>query len=37
MILTSVCRPPATIDDMKDIVSAIHKVIENKNDFVINK
>ena len=37
MILTVVCRPPATIDDMKDVVSAIHKIIENKNEFAINK
>ena len=37
MILTSVCRPPATIDDIKDIVSAIHKIIKNKNEFSINK
>jgi hypothetical protein len=36
MILTVVCRPPATIDDMKDVVSAIHKIIENKNEFTIN-
>ena len=37
MILTSVCRPPATIEDMKDIISAIHKIIKNKNEFSINK
>jgi len=37
MILTPVCRPPATIDDIKDIISAIHKIIKNKNEFSINK
>ncbi len=36
MILTTVCRPPATIDDMKDVVTAMHKIIENKNEFFKN-
>ena len=30
LITTMICRPPATIDDMKDVISAIHKIIENK-------
>ncbi|MFH0832264.1 MAG: DegT/DnrJ/EryC1/StrS family aminotransferase [Candidatus Aenigmatarchaeota archaeon] len=29
----SVARPPATIDDMKDVVNAIKKIIENKSEF----
>ena len=35
LVITMICRPPATIDDMKDFVSAIHKIIDNKNEFVI--
>lgn len=34
LVITMICRPPATIDDMKDFVSAIHKIIDNKNEFV---
>ncbi len=34
LILTAVCRPPATNSDMDDIVKAINKVIENKNELV---
>jgi len=33
LILTPVCRPPATLDDMDDIVSAIHKILKNKNEL----
>ena len=34
LINTIVCRPPATLDDMKDIVLAIHKILENKNELI---
>ena len=34
LINTIVCRPPATLDDVKDIVLAIHKIIENKNELI---
>ncbi|MBN1692930.1 MAG: DegT/DnrJ/EryC1/StrS family aminotransferase [Dehalococcoidales bacterium] len=34
LMLTAVCRPPATNSDMDDIVKAINKVIENKNELV---
>ena len=34
LINTIVCRPPATLDDMKDIILAIHKIIENKNELI---
>ena len=34
LINTIICRPPATLDDMKDIVLAIHKIIENKNELI---
>jgi perosamine synthetase len=33
LINTIVCRPPATLDDMKDIVLAIRKIIDNKDEF----
>jgi dTDP-4-amino-4,6-dideoxygalactose transaminase len=33
LIFTMVCRPPATTTDMDDIVTAIKKIIENKNEF----
>lgn len=33
VIVIPVCRPPATIDDMVDIVNAVHKIIENKSEF----
>jgi perosamine synthetase len=33
LILTPVCRPPATIEDMEMIIKAIEKIIENKNEF----
>ena len=28
-----IARPPATIDDMDDVVNAIKKIIENKQDL----
>ncbi len=31
LILTAVCRPPATRQDMDDIVKAVRKIIENRN------
>ena len=34
VMLTLVCRPPATVDDMDDIYNAIHKIIENKNELI---
>jgi dTDP-4-amino-4,6-dideoxygalactose transaminase len=33
LVNTMICRPPATIEDMQDVVSAIHKIIENKNEL----
>lgn len=33
LILTTVCRPPATLQDMDDIVAGIEKVIENKEEL----
>jgi len=33
VIIISDCRPPATIEDMKDVVNAIKKIIENKEEF----
>lgn len=33
LVLTPVCRPPATLDDMDDIYNAITKIIENKQEF----
>jgi dTDP-4-amino-4,6-dideoxygalactose transaminase len=33
MMVTPVCRPPATQDDMVDIVKAVRKVIENKKEL----
>ena len=34
LVLTPICRPPATIDDMNDVVNAIKKVIQNKNKLM---
>lgn len=34
LIMTPVCRPPATLSDMDDIVRAIVKVIENKDELL---
>ncbi len=33
VIVIQVCRPPAIIDDMVDIVNAIQKIIENKDEL----
>lgn len=33
LVLTPVCRPPASIDDMNSIYDAIVKIIENKEEF----
>ncbi|MEK6841003.1 MAG: DegT/DnrJ/EryC1/StrS family aminotransferase, partial [Nanoarchaeota archaeon] len=33
IILTLMCRPPATFKDMDDIVGAMKKIIENKNEL----
>jgi len=34
IVNTMICRPPATINDMGDIVKAVHKVIENKDELL---
>ena len=33
LIMTLVCRPPATKSDMDDIINAFHKLINNKHEF----
>lgn len=33
LVTTIILRPPATLDDAKDVVSAIHKVFDNKQEF----
>ena len=33
VITLEVCRPPATIDDMNDILEAINKIIKNKDEL----
>ena len=33
LIMTLVCRPPADISDMDDIINAFHKIIDNKDRF----
>ncbi|MBL7124611.1 MAG: DegT/DnrJ/EryC1/StrS family aminotransferase [Dehalococcoidales bacterium] len=33
LMLTMVCRPPATVADMDDVVTAIKKIIENKDEL----
>lgn len=33
IILTLMARPPATFNDMDDIIGAIHKIIENKHEL----
>lgn len=37
LVLIPVCRPPATIEDMDDIVDAVYKVIENKDELLSEK
>ena len=34
MIMNDFIRPPATIEDMKDVVDAFRKVNENKDELV---
>jgi len=34
LINTLICRPPATIEDMKDVFNAIYKILENKNELL---
>lgn len=34
LINTLICRPPATIEDMKDVIEAITKIMENKEELV---
>lgn len=34
LVMIPICRPPATIADMDDIVNAINKVIENKEEIL---
>lgn len=36
LINTLICRPPGTIDDMKDVIDAINKIIENKEELLTN-
>jgi len=36
VIGTEIVRPPATIEDIQDIVNAIHKIIENKKELLEN-
>ncbi len=33
LILTPVCRPPATLEDMDDVITAIKKIIDNKDEL----
>ena len=33
VITIEVCRPPATISDMDDIINSIHKIIENRDEL----
>ena len=33
IILTMMCRPPATYQDMDDIVGAMRKIIDNKEEL----
>jgi len=34
LVGTVVARPPATLEDMSDIIKAIHKIIENKDEIL---
>ena len=34
LINTMICRPPATIKDMQDVINAIKKIIENKEELL---
>ena len=33
VVLLEICRYPATLEDMQDIIDAIHKIIENKKEL----
>ena len=33
VILLEICRYPATLEDMQDVIDAIHKIIENKEEL----
>jgi len=33
LISTAVCRPPATLEDMDDVVRAVRKIISNKDEL----
>ncbi len=34
VITFEICRPPATFQDMDDIINSIHKIIENKEEII---
>ncbi len=34
LINTLICRPPGTTDDMQDVIDAIEKIIQNKDELV---
>ena len=34
VVTLTVCRPPATIKDMDDIINAIRKILENKAELI---
>lgn len=34
LINTLICRPPALIEDMNDMITAIHKILKNKNELL---
>jgi len=34
LINTIICRPPATLEDMKDVIDGIHKIIDNKAELL---
>ena len=34
LVLLQICRYPATLKDMQDIIDAIHKIIENKEELM---
>jgi len=34
LVNTMICRPPASIEDMKNVIDAIHKIIDNKNELI---
>jgi dTDP-4-amino-4,6-dideoxygalactose transaminase len=34
VVLTPICRPPANLEDIDDIINAITKIIDNKNELI---